>query len=262
MKGMILAAGEGMRLRPLTTNTPKPMLPVAGQPLLEHIIVHLRDCGVTDLAVNLHHLPGAVMNYFGDGGRWGIRLRYSLEERLLGSAGGVKRLQSFFDETFLVYYGDVFTRADLQPMIAFHQQHPGTLVTMGLSRVPDPWNRGIVQIDEHQRITRFAEKPPRNQIFSNLANAGIYVLEPEVLNQIPEDEVFDFGHDVFPHLLAEGARMAGYIIEDQLIDIGLPEKYEEANRMAVAKPEPNPAAGSLREIVTFWVNSQLSTDLA
>jgi NDP-sugar pyrophosphorylase family protein len=136
MKGMILAAGEGRRLRPLTDHIPKPMLPIAGRPLLEHIITHLCEGGVTDLAVNLHHLPGAVMNYFGDGSRWGVSLRYSLEERLLGSAGGVKRLQSFFDDTFLVYYGDVFTRADLRPMIAFHHNHPDALVTMGLYHVP------------------------------------------------------------------------------------------------------------------------------
>ena len=230
MKGMILAAGEGRRLRPLTDHLPKPMLPVAGRPLLEHTITYLRDCGVTDLAINLHHLPTAVMDYFGNGSRWGIKLRYSVEERLLGSAGGVKRLQSFFDETFIVFYGDLLTRTDLRPMIALHQR-AGVLATMGLYHVPDPWNRGIVELNEAQNIIRFAEKPPRDQVFSHLANAGIYVLEPEVLERIPPEQVYDFGHDVFPGLLAEGVQVAGYVIEDTLIDIGLPEKYEEANRM-------------------------------
>jgi mannose-1-phosphate guanylyltransferase len=229
MKGMILAAGEGRRLRPLTNHLPKPMLPLAGKPLLEHIIIHLRDCGVTGLAINLHHLPEAVMDYFGRGRHWGVNLRYSVEKSLLGSAGGVKRLQSFFDETFLVYYGDVFTRADLRSMIDFHKQ-TGTVATMGLYRVPDPWNRGIVQLDEAQTIVRFVEKPPRDQVFSDLANAGIYVLEPEVLNYIPAEQPYDFGRDVFPDMLARGARVAGYVIEDRLIDIGLPEKYEEAER--------------------------------
>ncbi len=233
MKGMILAAGEGRRLRPLTDHLPKPMLPIGGKPLLEHIIIHLRDCGVTDLAVNLYHLPGAVMDYFKDGSRWGVSLRYSVEEQLLGSAGGVKRLQSFFDETFVVFYGDLLTWADLRPMIALHRW-AGVLATMGLYHVVDPWNRGIVQLDEQQKIVRFAEKPPREQVFSNLANAGIYVLEPEVLSRIPAEQMYDFGHDVFPNLLAEGQPIAGYVIEDLLIDIGLPEKYEEANRLVAS----------------------------
>ncbi len=258
MKGMILAAGEGRRLRPLTNHTPKPMLPIAGRPLLEHVITHLRDCDVTNLAINLHHLPGAVMNYFGDGSRWGVKLRYSLEEQLLGSAGGVKRLQSFFDETFIVYYGDVFTQTDLWPMIALHQ-HTGALVTMGLYHVPDPWNRGIVQLDKRQRIIRFAEKPARDQVFSHLANAGIYVMEPKVLERISPGEVSDFGSDVFPRLLAEGVTMSGYVIHDHLIDIGLPEKYEEANRLASTQSTPpNPISTGISEIIVGWINSQLS----
>ena len=230
MKGMILAAGEGKRLHPLTENVPKPMLPLAGRPLLERIITHLRDCGITDLAINLHHLPAVVMDYFGDGSRWGVNLRYSLEERLLGSAGGVKRLQAFFDEPFVVYYGDVFTQADLLPMIALHRRC-GALATMGLYQVPDPWNRGIVELDDQHMITRFAEKPPPEQVFSDLANAGIYVLEPEVLDWILADQPWDFGNDVFPALLADDIRVAGYVIEDSLIDIGLPEKYEQANQL-------------------------------
>lgn len=233
MKGMILAAGEGRRLRPLTDHLPKPMLPVAGRPLLEYTITYLRDCGVTDLALNLYHLPQVVIDYFGDGSRWGVSLRYSVEERLFGSAGGVKRLQSFFDETFVVFYGDLLTWTDLRPMIELHRRS-GVLATMGLYHVPDPWNRGIVQLDEAQNIVRFAEKPTRDHVFSNLANAGIYVLEPEVLNRIPSEQVYDFGHDVFPGLLAEGVRVAGYVIEDLLIDIGLPEKYEEANQIVLS----------------------------
>jgi NDP-sugar pyrophosphorylase family protein len=230
MKGMILAAGEGRRLRPLTENLPKPMLPLAGRPLLEHTITYLRDGGVTDLAINLYHLPQAVIDYFEDGSRWGVKLRYSVEERLLGSAGGVKRLHSFFDETFVVFYGDLLTWTDLQPMIDLHRR-AGVLATMGLYHVPDPWNRGIVQLDEAQNIVRFVEKPACDQVFSNLANAGIYILEPEVLDWIPAEQVYDFGHDVFPNLLAENIQVAGYVIEDLLLDIGLPEKYAEANQI-------------------------------
>ena len=231
MKAMILAAGEGQRLRPLTNTTPKPMLPLANRPLLEHIIIYLRNCGVTDFAVNLYHLPTAVIDYFGNGRKWDVTIRYSVEEQLLGSAGGVKKLESFFNDTFIVYYGDVFTQADLRPMIELHRKS-GAAATMGLYQVPDPWNRGIVQLNEDSTIIKFAEKPPRNQVFSNLANAGIYILEPDVFNQIPAEQVYDFGHDVFPNLLAQGAKITGYVIDAPLIDIGLPEKYKEANQLA------------------------------
>jgi len=231
MKAMILAAGEGRRLRPLTNHLPKPMLPVADKPLLEHTLIYLRNHDITEVAINLHHLAQAVIDYFGDGSDWGVSLRYSVEEALLGSAGGVKRVEDFFDDTFIVYYGDLFTQADLHPMIDLHRQR-GAPATMGLYRVPDPWNRGIVELNDEQLITRFAEKPPRDQAFSDLANAGIYVLEPEVLDSIPAGQMYDFGHDVFPNMLANGLEIAGYVIEETLIDIGLPEKYEEANRLA------------------------------
>lgn len=233
MKGMILAAGEGRRLRPLTNHTPKPMLPIADRPLLEHTLNYLRKNGITELAINLYHLPQVVMDYFGDGSRCGVQLRYSVEEQLLGSAGGVKRLQTFFDDTFVVFYGDLLTWTDLRPMIDLHRR-TGVLATMGLYHVPDPWNRGIVQLDEAQNIVRFVEKPPRDQVFSNLANAGIYILEPEVLDRIPAGMIYDFGHDVFPGLLRDKLQVAGYVIEDLLIDIGLPEKYEEANRIVAS----------------------------
>jgi NDP-sugar pyrophosphorylase family protein len=234
MKGMILAAGEGRRLRPLTNQLPKPMLPLANRPLLEHILNYLRNCGITELAINLHYLPAAVIDYFGDGRQWGVNLRYSVEEQLLGSAGGVKRLQSFFDQTFVVYYGDVFTYAELGEMISFHR-HSRAVATMGLYQVSDPWNRGIVQLDENHSIVRFEEKPGRDQVFSNLANAGIYVLEPEVLTWVPAEQKYDFGHDVFPRMLTAGVKIAGYEIKDVLIDIGLPETYEQANRLASTK---------------------------
>lgn len=220
-------------MRPLTDHTPKPMLPLAGRPLLEHTLIYLRDNGITDLAINLYHLPQVVIDYFGDGSRCGVHLRYSVEEQLLGSAGGVKQLQAFFDDTFVVFYGDLLTWTDLQPMINLHYR-AGVMATMGLYQVPDPWNRGIVQLDEAKNIVRFVEKPPRDQVFSHLANAGIYVLEPEVLDRIPANAVYDFGLDVFPGLLRDGIRVAGYVIEDLLIDIGLPEKYEEANRIVAS----------------------------
>lgn len=233
MKGMILAAGEGTRLRPLTNSTPKPMLPINGQPLLAHIILNLKRCGVTQFGINLYHLPDQVIEFFGDGSRLGVSIKYSVETELLGSAGGVKQLESFFDDTFMLYYGDVFTLANLQPMIEAHKKS-GCIATMGLYRVPDPWNRGIVELNNQQQITRFVEKPPKEEAFSNLANAGIYMLEPEIFNWIPAQRVYDFGHDVFPGLLAANVKVAGHVIQDEIIDIGLPEKYQEANDYVAA----------------------------
>jgi NDP-sugar pyrophosphorylase family protein len=184
------------------------------------------------------------MDYFGTGAPWQVSLRYSVEKNLLGSAGGVKLLEPFFDDTFVVYYGDVLTWANLAPLIDHHRQS-GALATMGLYRVPDPWNRGIVQLNPQHRITHFAEKPPRGQEFSNLANAGIYVLEPRVFEYIPAGQPFDFGHGVFPAMLAAGAAMTGYVIEDPIIDIGLPEKYQEANQLAARLVRANGGSMSL-----------------
>jgi mannose-1-phosphate guanylyltransferase/phosphomannomutase len=130
----------------------------------------------------------------------------------------------------VVYYGDVLTWADLREMIDFHRQ-AGAPATMGLYQVPDPWNRGIVELDDRQTIVRFVEKPPQDQVFSDLANAGIYVLEPEILDWIPANQSWDFGHNLFPDLLKAGVPVAGHIIDSLLIDIGLPEKYLEADRL-------------------------------
>ncbi len=231
MKALILAAGEGTRLRPLTRERPKPMLPVGGAPLLEHLLRLLARHGIRDIAINLHYKPDVVTGHFGDGALWGVRLTYSYEEQMLGTAGAVRRLQPFLDEPFFVLYGDVLTDLDLTALAAFHKAR-GAALTAVLYRVPRPWDCGIVALDEEGRITRFVEKPPREQVFSNLANAGIYVMAPGLIASIPPETFFDFGHDLFPRLLASGAALFGYPIgeNDYVLDIGSPEKYEQAQR--------------------------------
>ncbi|MBI4329078.1 MAG: nucleotidyltransferase family protein, partial [Chloroflexi bacterium] len=177
-KAVILAAGEGRRLRPLTQETPKAMLPVGGVPLLERLVRYLAAQGVGEIAINLHHAPGIVVHYFGDGAAWGVRLTYSYEPRILGTAGAVRKLQDFLTETFFVVYGDLLTEVDLARVAASHREHRavGTIV---LYRVADPWERSVVELDRQGRVLRFVEKPPRELGSSGLANAGIYVLEPE-----------------------------------------------------------------------------------
>ena len=177
MKAMILAAGEGTRLRPLTAALPKPMVPIVGTPLLEHTLTWLAGEGVTEAAINLYHRPQSIPDCFGSEFA-GIRLHYFFEETLRGTAGGVKAAQSVFQESpFFVIYGDNLIHADLRRLAAFHAAHGG-VGTVALFEHPNPSAAGIVGLDADSRITRFVEKPPADQVFSHLANAGVYVLAP------------------------------------------------------------------------------------
>jgi mannose-1-phosphate guanylyltransferase/phosphomannomutase len=248
-KALVLAAGEGTRLRPLTLDRPKPMLPVAGKPVLEHIVNWLRYHGVEQVAINLHHKPERVIEHFGDGRRWGVAITYSIEERILGTAGGAKRLQDFLDETFVVVYGDVITDLDLAALIAYHGAGPSgertaPRATLALYRVPNPWECGIVALDEAGRIRRFVEKPERGAVFSDLASAGVMVLEPALLDLVPPDTFFDFGHDLLPLLLAGDIPILGWPISpnDYLLDMGTMDKYRQAGT-DVASGRWRPCAG-------------------
>jgi len=225
-KALILAAGLGTRLRPLTDHMPKPMVPIAGVPLLERLVRLLARHGVEETAVNLHYFPEKVLEHF-DGLDCGTRLRFAVEEELLGTAGAVNNFPGFFDEPFFVLYGDVFTTADL---CAFARDHArfGGAATVGLYRVDNPCECGLVDMDADGRILRFVEKPP--VAFTDLANAGIYAMNPRVLEFIPASGFCDFGKDVFPALLENGLPLYGRPIDEYLIDIGSKPKYEKANR--------------------------------
>jgi NDP-sugar pyrophosphorylase family protein len=227
MKGLILAAGEGTRLRPLTLDRPKPMLDVGGRPILEHLVALLRVHGVTEIAINLHYKPEAIVSHFGDGSRFGVSITYSPEERLLGSAGAARQLATFLDEPFIVLYGDVLTDLDLTDLAARHRAASAT-ATIALYEVEDPTRVGIVSVDAAGRVTSFVEKPPASLDLGRLANAGIYVVEPTVLELIPSGQPFDFGHDVFPLMLKRGLSIHGRPAEGYVLDIGSPERYHQA----------------------------------
>ncbi len=228
MKALILAAGKGARLGALTEALPKPMIVIGDRPLLAHIIEQLRVAGVSQVAVNLHHASTVITDYFGDGTRWGVNLTYSYEEQLLGTAGAAKRLQSFLDEPFILVYGDVYTNLALERLMAFHRNvhfnGAPPVMTLALYRVPNPSQCGLVEMDAQGRIMRFVEKPPPELVFTDLANAGLSIVEPSVLNHIPPETVCDFGHDVIPTILSAGLPIAGQIItaDEFLIDIGTP----------------------------------------
>ena len=233
MKAMILAAGEGTRLRPLTLDRPKPMLPVNGRPAMEWLVIWLQAYGIHEIAINLHYRPETVCSYFGDGSRFGVKLTYSIEPALMGSAGGMKKLESFFTSPFVLIYGDVLTDLDLTALMRFHLAKPETPhVTLSLTRTDNPTECGIVALDPRHRVTRFVEKPPREEVFSDLTNAGILILDPEILAYIPEDHFYDVSYDLLPQLMAREVPLYGWLMaeKDYLIDIGTPEKYERAQR--------------------------------
>lgn len=254
MKALVLAAGEGTRLGPLTADHPKPMLPVGDIPLIEHIVLLLKRHGVTDIAINLHYKPWTIIHHLGHGRRWGVRIHYSFEETLLGSAGAAKRLEWYFDESFIVFYGDLYTNLNLTDLMAVHRQG-GALLTMALYDVDNPTQCGIVELDERSRVRRFVEKPAPDQVFSRLANAGVLVVEPKVLTPIPAEQPCDFGHDVFPHILGSGQDIIGYPITETLIDIGTMENYEKAQRLAAQRAAPQPQADLLSQIVAPTVHN-------
>lgn len=231
MQAMILAAGRGTRLRPLTDRVPKCMIELGGRPLLEYTLERLRRFGVTEVLVNLHHLPEAILGRVGDGARVGMRVVYSLEDRLLGTAGGVKRAAWFFRGTFLLLYGDNLSTCDYSRLMAFHRR-AGGLATLALYRREDTSASGIAEVDSAGRITRFLEKPAPAESFSRWVNAGIYVLEPGLLKWIPSGGAPDFGGEVFPLLVGAGLPIYGYQMsrEEGLWWIDTPEDLERLRR--------------------------------
>ncbi len=223
-----MAGGEGTRLRPMTANQPKPLLPVANRPIMEHVLRLLKRHGFEETIVTVQFLAALVRNYFGDGEDVGMFLQYATEEMPLGTAGSVKNAEDALkDSPFLVISGDALTDMDLTEMRRFHKEN-GALVTVGLTRVPDPLEFGIVIADEDGRIQRFLEKPTWGQVFSDTVNTGVYIMEPEVLAEVSAKESVDWSHDVFPKLLARGAPIFGYISDKYWEDVGTLESYMKA----------------------------------
>ncbi len=223
-----MAGGEGTRLRPMTANQPKPMLPVVNRPIMEHALRLLRKHGLTETVVTVQFLASIVRNYFGDGEDFGMSMQYATEETPLGTAGSVKNAQDALrDEPFLVISGDALTDIDLSDMIAFHKDN-NALVTVALARVPDPLEFGIVIVDDDGKVQRFLEKPTWGQVFSDTVNTGIYVMEPEVLAEVPAGQVVDWSADIFPKLLENGAPLYGWIADGYWEDVGSHESYLKA----------------------------------
>ncbi len=228
MKAVVMAGGEGTRLRPLTSNQPKPMVPIVGKPCMEHILELLKEHGFEDIVVTLAFLPQAIRGYFGDGESLGLRIEYSVEEAPLGTAGSVRLASARLTETFLVISGDALCDVDLTRLVEFHREK-GAAVTIGLKSVENPLEFGIVVTDSEGRVERFLEKPSWSQVFSDTINTGIYVIEPEVLQHIPTDRPYDFSKELFPHLLEMGRPIYGHVMDGYWQDIGNLDQYRQAN---------------------------------
>ncbi|HVC15553.1 MAG TPA: sugar phosphate nucleotidyltransferase [Acidimicrobiales bacterium] len=229
MKAVIMAGGEGTRLRPLTSNQPKPMLPMANRPMMEHVVNLLRRHGLEDIVVTVAFMPNSIRTYFGDGSELGVRMVYATEETPLGTAGSVLNARDELDERFLVISGDVLTDIDLTAVVEFHERK-GALATLALCAVENPLEFGIVITREDGSIDRFLEKPTWGQVFSDTINTGIYVLEPEIFDHIPADRAADFSGEVFPEVLGRGGPLYGYVAEGYWEDVGTTEAYLRAHQ--------------------------------
>ena len=234
MKAVIMAGGQGTRLRPLTSNQPKPMIPIVNVPCMEHIVGLLKRHGFTDIAVTLQFMPDEIRDYFGDGSDWGVNMSYSIEDAPAGTAGSVKMAEQQLGlegERLLIISGDALTDADLSRLVEFHEEK-GSEATMVLKSVENPLDFGIVITEEDGRISRFLEKPAWGQVFSDTVNTGIYLLEPSVMDEIPDPEEgeYDFSKELFPKLLDAGRPLYGYVTEDYWEDIGTLEQFASAQR--------------------------------
>jgi len=246
MKAMILAAGKGTRVQPLTFDTPKPMLPVVKTPVLEMIIQHLAQSGVSEIAINTSHLGSEIESYFRDGRQFGVDISYSFEGVLengcfkgeaIGSAGGLKRIQdfsAFFDDTFVVLCGDAIIDLDLQKLLKFHKEK-GAVATIALKSVPlsEVAKYGVVKTNPDGRIDCFQEKPTPDEAISTMINTGIYIFDPKIFNYIPSGIEYDIGGDLFPSLVAANVPFYGLEMPFEWVDIGNVTDYWNANRDAL-----------------------------
>ncbi|MEB3357690.1 MAG: mannose-1-phosphate guanyltransferase [Synechococcales bacterium] len=235
MRAVLMAGGSGTRLRPLTCDLPKPMVPILNRPISEHIINLLKRHGISEVIATLYYLPDVMRDYFQDGSDFGVQITYAVEEdQPLGTAGCVKNVAELLEDTFLVISGDSITDFDLSAAIEFHRQRRSK-ATLVLARVPNPVEFGVVITDSEHRIQRFLEKPSTSEIFSDTVNTGTYILEPEVLKYLPEGQESDFSKDLFPLLLENGEPMYGYVADGYWCDVGHLNAYREAQYDALQR---------------------------
>jgi NDP-sugar pyrophosphorylase family protein len=228
LKAVVMAGGKGTRLRPLTCDRPKPMVPVVNRPMLEHVIDLLKLHGFSDIFATLYYMPEVIQDYFGQGDRLGVSMHYAIEDTPLGTAGSVKACEHYLDSTFLVISGDALTDINLGEAVEFHKAK-GAIATIVLTHVTSPLEYGVVITDDDGRITRFLEKPSWSEVFSDTVNTGIYVLEPEALRLFDAGVQFDFSKNLFPLILKKGLPLFGYVADGYWSDVGNIEQYRQTH---------------------------------
>ena len=257
MKAVILAGGEGTRLRPLTLTTPKPVVPVVDRPFLRHQLDLLATVGVTEVIFSVAYRPERIQSVFGDGGTLGRKIRYVVEETPLGTGGAVKNAEAELDGTTIVFNGDILTDVDLPAVVRRHREARAS-ATLVLAPVPNPAAYGLVELDEAGRCRRFIEKPDPSQITTDTINAGIYVLEKETLSLMPPGVNHSIERAFFPALLGRGDHVAAYVHRGYWIDIGTPEKYLQVHRDILRGRFPVALRG--RAVSGGWIEGQAEID--
>ncbi len=232
MKAVVMAGGEGSRLRPLTIRRPKPMVPIAGKPVMEHILNLLKRYGITEVVVTVQYLASNIEDYFGNGSQFGMRITYSREDVPLGTAGSVKNAEEQLTEPFLVISGDALTDYNLTNIINYHQEKK-SMATLMLAHVPNPLEYGVIITNEDGHITQFLEKPSWGEVFSDTINTGIYVLDPKIFSYFEKNKQFDFSQDLFPMMLRQGDPVYGYVGSGYWCDVGNLPEYLRANSDAL-----------------------------
>lgn len=246
MKAIILAGGEGTRLRPLTLGTPKPVVPVVDRPFLTHQIDLLKTIGVTEIVFSVAYRPERIEAVFGDGSALGVHIHYAVEETPLGTGGAVKNAEGRLDDVTIVFNGDVLTDVDLRAVVGRHRETDAS-ATIVLTPVPNPSAYGLVEFDGDHRIRRFLEKPGPNEITTDTINAGIYVLQSRTLELMPPAVNYSIERGFFPALLARGDRVTAWVHRGYWIDIGTPEKYLQVHRDVLAGRFPVALHGTPRD---------------
>ena len=257
-----MAGGQGTRLRPLTSVRPKPMIPLVNKPILEHTLDRLKNFHLKKVLLTLNYKSNIIKRHFKDGSQMDMDINYSVEKSPLGTAGSVKKAEKYLNDTFMVLSGDVISDMNFQKVQEFHKKKKA-LATLVLTRVADPSHFGIAVLNDSQEIVNFLEKPDENQVFSNIANTGVYILEPEIFNYFDHvDGEIDFSNDVFPRLIEEKAGIYGYIFDGYWNDIGRPETYLKAtydllNQKIIHKIYHNHLKRGVGKLGNIWMGKNV-----
>lgn len=242
MKALFLAGGMGTRLKPLTDDLPKPMVPMMVKPLMERNMLKLKECGVDEIVLSTSYKPQKIKEYFGDGAKLGLKIHYVCEDIPLGTGGAIKNTQGFFDDTFIIFNADILSNINIIDMLKFHKEKHAS-VTIAVTRVENPSHYGVIEYNEELYAESFTEKPKPSEIKSDYINAGIYIFEPEVLKEIPGSKVVSIERETYPLLLAKGYPIAVYKSDEYWMDIGTIEKYKEAHQDILNGSYPLPEYG-------------------